>query len=512
MFAFETLKLNIRLNDSTTLTDLLDLGLHEFEEDVKHTVDKAVKEMQMEKLLHDIEMQWIAMEFDYEPHNGAGIQMMKASELMIEKLEENQMQIQNMATSKYVAYFESAINDWTQKLATIDAIIMTWTEVQRKWLYLESIFFGSEDIRMQLPDDSKRFHDLNELFHAILTRIMATRNALSLAGQPRLLAQMEQVLAGLILCEKALNGYLETKRLIYPRFYFISSVDLLDILSNSGEPAIVCRHLTKLYDSIKQLKYRPNTKHAVGMYSKEHNEYVAFSEQCDCSGKVELWLNELTRTMRLTLKQLFARALDAYPIKPRDKWIFEWPAQVALCITQIYWSIEMHAIFQRIEDGYENGLKDYQRKQISQLTALISLLLGELSGGDRQKIMTVCTIDVHSRDVVAKMIAQKVTTAASFQFQSQLRHHWNHAAQDCYVQICDAEFKYDYEYLGISPRLVVTPLTDRCYITLTQVGYYERFAGGLRLFRKSARLFVVFAGSLSNLTYSFSLTDCSLFI
>ena len=39
------------------------------------------------------------------------------------------------------------------------------------------------------------------------------------------------------------------------------------------------------------------------------------------------------------------------------------------------------------------------------------VLAGDLSKGDRQKIMTICTIDVHARDVVAKLIAQKVTNA-----------------------------------------------------------------------------------------------------
>ncbi|OWK06327.1 hypothetical protein Celaphus_00011926, partial [Cervus elaphus hippelaphus] len=43
------------------------------------------------------------------------------------------------------------------------------------------------------------------------------------------------------------------------------------------------------------------------------------------------------------------------------------------------------------------------------LNTLIALLLGELLPGDRQKIMTICTIDVHARDVVAKLISQKAS-------------------------------------------------------------------------------------------------------
>lgn len=461
--------MNIRLNKSTTLSDLLNLGLHEFEEEVKYTVEKAVKEMLMEKTLKDIETQWMILTFDHEIQANSGIKLMKASENLIEKLEENQVQLQNMATSKYISFFENEVKDWIRKLSTADLIIMTWSEVQRKWLYLESIFSDSQDIRTQLPIDSERFSITNQLFHDILKRFVSEPNVLKITNTPGLHANMENILSELILCEKALNDYLETKRLVYPRFYFISSVDLLNILSNGNDPETVSRHLSKLYDSIKKFTYNENSKQALGMHSKDHDEYVEFSSECNCSGKVEDWLNRVTDCMRQTLNYLFAKAIDAYEDKPRDSWVFDWPAQVALCTTQIFWSIEINEIFRKIDEGYENALKDYQRKQIAQLNALINLLLGDLHYSDRLKVCAICTIDVHSRDIVAKMSVQKVTNASSFQWQSQLRHRWDRIEQDCYVNICDAEFKYDYEYLGISPRLVITPLTDRCYITLTQV-------------------------------------------
>ena len=121
-----------------------------------------------------------------------------------------------------------------------------------------------------------------------------------------------------------------------------------------------------------------------------------------------MWLNRLLESMKSTILHEMEDAVISYEEKPRDQWLFDFPAQVALCGTQIWWTTEVNIAFARLEEGYENALKDYNKKQIQQLNALIQLLIGQLSRGDRQKIMTICTIDVHARDVVTKIITQKV--------------------------------------------------------------------------------------------------------
>lgn len=93
-----------------------------------------------------------------------------------------------------------------------------------------------------------------------------------------------------------------------------------------------------------------------------------------------------------TVRYHLTEAVSAYEEKPRDQWIMEFPAQVALTGSQIWWTVEVCAAFAKLEEGYENALKDFYRKQVSQLNALIGHLLGDLSGGDRQKIMTICTV------------------------------------------------------------------------------------------------------------------------
>ncbi|XP_051851510.1 dynein axonemal heavy chain 9 [Antechinus flavipes] len=460
------------MNDDTTLNDLLKLELHNFEEEIQGIVDKAVKEMAMEKILKELKSTWLGMEFQYEPHSRTTVPLLKFDKDLIETLEDNQVQLQNLMTSKCIAFFLEEVSDWQKKLATSDTVISIWFEVQRTWSHLESIFIGSEDIRAQLPKDSKHFDGIDIDFKELVYDAQKTPNVIEVTNKPGVHDQLENIQNRLCQCEKALTEYLDTKRLAFPRFYFLSSSDLLDVLSNGTNPQQVQRHLSKLFDSMARMKFqvdsnKKTTKKSLGMYSKEE-EYVNFSEPCDCNGQVEIWLNHILDHMRATIRHEMTEGVTAYEEKPREQWLFDYPAQVALTCTQIWWTTEVGIVFARLEEGYENAMKEYYKKQVTQLNTLITMLIGQLSKGDRQKIMTICTIDVHARDVVAKMISQKIESTQAFLWLSQLRHRWDDEKKHCFANICDAEFLYSYEYLGNTPRLVITPLTDRCYITLTQ--------------------------------------------
>ena len=453
--------------------DLLSLQLHKFEDDVKVIVDRATKELGMEKVLNDLDKIWSAMEFSYEKRDPAKTALLKSSEELIETLEDNQVMLQNMMTSKYVAHFEEQITKWQIALSTVDSVIVLWLEVQQTWSHLENIFIGSEDIRVQLPEDSKRFDGIDAAYKVLMEEAQKIPNCVKCCTRAGLFDQLEHLQGQLALCEKSLAEYLETKRLAFPRFYFVSASDLLDILAKGNMPLAVAEHLPKLFDNIARLEFEkaPNgefTKNAIGMYSLQ-DEYVPFIKPCDCSGAVENWLNRLIVSMRDTLRHLLGESVTSYEEKPREQWIFDFPAQIVLAGSQIWWTTEVNAAFSRLEEGYENALKDYYKKQVNQLTALISLIQGSLKKNDRQMIMSLCTLDVHARDMVTKLIVEKAENAQCFTWQSQLRLRWDDVNEnDCFINICDAQLRYNYEYLGNTPRLVITALTDRCYITLTQ--------------------------------------------
>lgn len=102
------------------------------------------------------------------------------------------------------------------------------------------------------------------------------------------------------------------------------------------------------------------------------------------------------------------------------------------------------------------------------MTDLILMVQGDLTKGMRQKIMCMITMDAHSRDIILKLHDEKVANADEFQWQSQLKAYWEEGLKDYQLRVADAAFFYGYEYLGNGARLVVTPLTDRIYVTATQ--------------------------------------------
>lgn len=107
----------------TTLAELLALNLHDCEEEVKNIVDKAVKEMSMEKVLRDLDTTWAAMEFEHEIHLRTKCSLLKASEELIETLEDNQVCLQNLITSKFIAHFLGEVSSWQKKLMIADSVI-----------------------------------------------------------------------------------------------------------------------------------------------------------------------------------------------------------------------------------------------------------------------------------------------------------------------------------------------------------------------------------------------------
>ncbi|XP_062904770.1 dynein axonemal heavy chain 2 [Mobula hypostoma] len=466
-------------SDDFTLERIIDLGLEQYADVISSISAAASKELSIEMALEGIKKTWEVTTLDLVPYKDKGHYKLKGTDDIFQTLEENQLMLSTMKSSPYLKAFDKQVDYWERCLSLILEVVETILTVQRQWLYLENIFLG-EDIRKQLPQESAEFDSINEQWKVIMHRLVHEPNALKGTHYPGLLDSLNGMNGKLEEIEKSLDMYLETKRQIFPRFYFLSNDDLLEILGQSRNPPAVQPHMKKCFDNIKTLKMQKvgatNRMEATGMFSAD-GEYVEFKHPTLLEGPVEAWLCDVERTMRFTLKDLLreTRVSLKKMLTRRDKWVKEWPGQMLITASQIQWTTDVtKALISAKDLDDKKPLRVIKRKQVGMLHKYSEAIRGSLTKLMRLKIVALVTVEVHARDVVDKLYKINCMDVTAFEWLSQLRLYWDKDLDDCLIRQTNTHFQYGYEYLGNSGRLVITPLTDRCYMTLTTALHLHR--------------------------------------
>ena len=270
----------------------------------------------------------------------------------------------------------------------------------------------------------------------------------------------------------------------FQRFYFVNNDDLIEIIGNSNEPTKIMVHLGKMFAAISSLKtnfeqgIELNEIVANAMLSKE-GEMVALNNSFNMGSGVKEWLTALHSEMVATLATLLEQS--SMNLGSNDSnllsWMNQYPAQVNILSTQLFWT-------RLCEDALTCSSKAPKESQLQvlqlldvRLKSLSSSVLQDMDPDLRRKCEQLLTEMVHQRDVVRLLMSGNVAAVNDFGWLYHLRFYWNPKEPDLMqrlsIKMSNASFHYGFEYLGVGERLVQTPLTDRCYFTITQALHFR---------------------------------------
>ncbi|KAK6624941.1 hypothetical protein RUM44_011805 [Polyplax serrata] len=459
--------------DRFTLENMFAMEIHKYTDIVEEIISAAVRELSIEKGVKEIQETWKHMIFSALPHfkgtEDRGFALGPVDEIM-QVLEDNAMNLQSMAASQFIGPFLGVVQKLEKSLAVIAEVIDAWIQTQRKWMYLEGIFVGG-DIRHQLPDEARKFDDIDKSFRRIMLEVYKRPNVRESCEVPGRLAELIGLGLGLEKCQKSLNDYLDSKRNAFPRFFFLSDDELLSILG-STEPTCIQEHMVKIFDNIGALRFgsqSPDRVVALAMISCER-EVMEFRNVVVTEGRIEEWMNDILAEMRKSNRYITKKSIFDYgkTRRARPEWMLSYQGMVCLAANQVWWTAEVENVFVKISEGHHRSMKKYLEQLNAQLDELVVRVRGDLSKNDRKKFNTVLIIDVHARDIIEDFVRDNITDSQEFEWESQLRFYWMKDGDNLMVKQCTGVFEYGYEYMGLNGRLVITPLTDRIYLTITQ--------------------------------------------
>ncbi|XP_059138610.1 dynein axonemal heavy chain 10-like [Physella acuta] len=456
-----------------TLAGIFNMKLYRFSALINEIVVAASKEMSIEKGINDVEELWKKAKFIILPYvkGNRRAHILGPVDEILQNLDDTSVNLQNMSASRFIGPFLPLVQSWEKSLSRISEVLDVWLQVQRKWIYLEGIF-GGGDISKQLPEQAKFFDKIDKQFKKIMESTNDSPNIKQATHVDGRYDEMVSLSLGLERCQKSLNDYLDSKRNAFPRFFFISDDELLSILGSS-DPECVQEHIIKMYDNIASLRFVKNANNPkelmVNAMISAEKEVMEFRTALSSNDRVEIWMTAVLEEMRRTNRLITKEAIFYYSYqKSRADWMLDYQGMVCLAASQVWWTWEVEDVFRKIKNGIKTALKDYSKKMHMQLDQLVVKVRSNLLKNDRKKYNTSLIIDVHARDIVDGFVRDSIMDEKEFEWESQLRFYWVKEPDELYIRQCTGSFLYGYEYMGLNGRLVITPLTDRIYLTLTQ--------------------------------------------
>ncbi|XP_014611048.1 PREDICTED: cytoplasmic dynein 2 heavy chain 1 [Polistes canadensis] len=330
-------------------------------------------------------------------------------------------------------------------LSEIEERIKILSIVQRKWVYLEPIYGSGA-----APNDSGKWSRTDKEFRYLMGEVSRDSRVSSIRRLP--LPALINLKDLLDRCQRSLDEFLEERRSSYPRLYFLSDEDLLELVSGSGKA--LESHLPKLYQGIGSVIKNDNSLTAV---VSPEGEILKLLEAIDTSEPLPRWLNNLEKGMRNTLRQSLDKCLtDSSP----DPSIY--PNQILLLSERIRFT-------ERCEAALKEGVLGL-KKLVEFLDTQRARYRGLEDVGDKLTVLKARGLlldTVHHLEISRTLLNNlEMGESTSWLWYRQLKTYRTNKGP--IIRCAAAEFPYRFEYQGAAVGLVWTSLTEKCFLALTQ--------------------------------------------
>ncbi|MCQ2818128.1 MAG: hypothetical protein MJ252_12755 [archaeon] len=448
--------------EGLTFQILLDEGMLTHLEFCTEIGEKAFREARIDEQLRNLEKKWKDIFFGLAEHKGTGINTIANWNDINKDLDTDIMEVQQLDLSPFKGPFTKEIADWNTALLNISSVLEEWNKCQKSWIYLQPVF-DSGDIAKDIPYEHKKFKMTDRMWRDLMTGLNTNRNVKYNCSVEGILEKLREANMNLENVEKGLNQYMENKRKIFPRFFFISNAQFLEILSQTNDISKLKDTVNKIFEPIDNIEIIENRY--IRTYYSRFGEGLKFEEDCLVMGRnVEIWMSQFEELMFKSVRTYMGNAVEDYKQKKRSEWVPLHPCQVVMTVSQIYWSSEVE---QNIIAGtLPKYIEEYQQR-IYDLVELVRVKQPRVLS---IALANLITLDVHNTNVMKRLVENGVNDIREFDWLMNLRFYWNREINpdqdECVVKSVQTDFPYGKEYCGNAEILVITPLTDKCNLTL----------------------------------------------
>lgn len=388
---------------------------------IEEVAGQATGEARLEDSLKKVDSIWKSFELAVVPYRDArDIFILAGFDELQVALDDSNVTIATISASRHIGSLKPRIDEWARQLDLFGKTFEAWTTVQTSWIYLEAIF-SAPDIQRQLPQEAKMFMVVDKSWKEMMRFVSKYPLALPAMTQNGYFEILQKNFILLEQITRCLEAYLEVKRVAFPRFYFLSNDELLEILAQTKNPHAVQPHLRKCFDAVARIEFgtkdgdskgeKIQTNDILAMISPE-GEKILFGKGLKARGSVEDWLSKVEDAMFSAVKRCMKYAHQSFSSMDRIAWLKENANQVVLTVSQCHWANAVHDILDSDDDDAIKlkNLKAFDDLSMKNLGDLAAIARTKISSLFRKVLCALITVDVHAKDTIANLLENNVVS------------------------------------------------------------------------------------------------------
>ncbi|XP_036340109.1 cytoplasmic dynein 2 heavy chain 1-like [Rhagoletis pomonella] len=463
-------KTEIKLIHNLYLRDILDdyNALQQTSVEIANLVKKAASEQIVRQALTELD-QWSVLAVlkltSQKDSAGNELSLIKDYQEVLNKIGDNQYLLQSAKNSAAFEAFSDQVELWESRLNTLDLLLTSLSQSQRRWVYLEPVF-GAGTLRKE----ESLFRRTDKDFRFVMREIQADPRVISLIKINNISAIVSSLEKQLSRCQNNLMTYIMDKRNSFPRFYFLGDDDLLEILGQATKDVeVIQKHIKKLFPGchslgiVKSSSEEP-TAHTIQSVQSAEGDVLQLRQIVLMKGPIEDWLNHLVSSIQSTLKDAIFECCSATGAdKFSESTLRQYPIQVLSTTRGIQFTTQTEKAIQsmslqKLHQALNTEITHFSNMKNQTNDTLLQI-----------KLRTLLFDLVHYASVVEELQQHNVMHVTDWHWLCQLKFYLAGAdGRLVFVRMVYAEFEYSYEFLGNPNKLVHTKLTHKCYLILTQ--------------------------------------------
>lgn len=485
------------VRESLTVGDILSLDLIAHETTIRSIVEQANGERAIEEALADLAAKWTTVVFETVPFSST-YRLVRNWKVLFDHCQNSLSTLVSIKSSPYCGPFEHTRDYLETQIGEFQSLLNEWVQVQSHWVYLHGVFGGSREMQSALPLEATRFHNVTQEYVGIYSRALGVSSVLDIVNIKNINTSLQQLFETLQNTKKGLLAYLDQQRDLFPRFFFVGNDDLLELLGCSSDVGLLNKHVALMFTGVGTLLFDESRENVTAVRSPQGEE-LFLSEYISLSGVRALakWMATLERTIQQSvaasisdstrkLSFLLETLQVSLNLKSDDlsedlkfsiSDLLQSPVQALVVAFQVHFTTACEAS----DDEKQNHL--YKLDHI--LFQLKQLVLLKTETVTIAKTRSLIVELLHQQQVLSILIASQPKDQSALLQQQQLfyfdKTQESVATQafpnkepklsqkfNLFVKHGRFRFLYGYEYLGIVDRLAMTPLVERCFLSMAQ--------------------------------------------